>query len=98
MRKSLSKPFKKLKHRFVGDRHGQEGIGGSEDNREGRETDVEESGAGKSSSPLCLGTGDVAGSGPGRGTSDVEGKKPGQVGDPPLSTTTISQIAEPDSV
>ena len=88
LRDSLSRPFKKLKHRFVkGGRKRKEGTG-REDSREGREHVTGGTEAGQSSY-LHPETEDIAESGPSREEKDGDGKKVVQV-DPPTSTPSIS--------
>ena len=77
LRKSLSKPFKKLKHRLTKGNRKRDGGSGREDSREGRETDVEGSEASQMSSRLHSEVGDMIESRPGREetSNDVKGKK-----------------------
>ena len=97
IRDSVSKPFKKLKNRFV------EGIrkrrdGSRSDSNRGGGTDAEESEADQSSH-LYPETEEVANSGPSRAENDGEGKKVVEV-NPPTSTPSISHIdgGKPDSM
>ena len=80
-RKSFSKPFKKLKHRFTEGSRKQDGRSGRDDDREGRETDVGGNEAGQRNSRLRSEVEDVVGSRPGReeNSNDVEGKRIDQV-------------------
>jgi hypothetical protein len=84
---SISKPFKKLKHRLAkGSRKRKEGSG-REDSREGREHDTEGIEAGQSSH-LHPETEDVVGSGASREEKDGDGKKVVQV-NPPTSMPPV---------
>ena len=90
LRKTLLKPFKKLKHRLRGGSRKRDGRSGSENDREGTETDIEGSEASQRGSHLCSEVEDVVESGLNQegDLSDVKGKKPGQV-DLPTSTPSI---------
>ena len=90
LRDSLSKPFKKLKHRLTKSIRKRKEGSRSDSHREGGETEVEESEAGQSSH-LNPETEDVAKSGPSREESDSKGKKAVEV-NPPTSMPSISPI------
>ena len=98
IRDSISKPFKKLKHRLAGSILKRKEGSRSDSHQEGGETDVEESEAGQSSH-LHPETEDVAKSGPSREENDGEGEKAVEV-NPPTSTPSISAIdsGKPDSM
>ena len=87
LRKSILKPFKKLKNRFAESIRKRKQGSRSDSNREGRETDVEESEADQSSH-LHSETEDVAKSGPSREENVVEGENVAQV-NRPTSTPSI---------
>ena len=90
------KPFKKLKHRLTRGSRKRDGGSGSENNREGRETDVEGSEASRRNSNLHPEVEDAVESGPSReGNDDGDGKEVEQA-DPPTSTPSISCDKEPD--
>ena len=98
IRDSVSKPFKKLKNRFVeGIRKRRDGSR-NDSNRGGGGTDAEESEVGQSSH-LHPETEDVANSGPSRAENDGEGKEAVEV-NPPASKPSISHIdsGKPDSM
>ena len=88
LRDSISKPFKKLKHRFKEHNRKRKDGSGSESNREGREHDAEESEAGQSSH-LRQEIEDAAESRPSREEKGGKGKEVVQA-DPPTSTPSIS--------
>jgi hypothetical protein len=95
IRDSVSKPFKKLKHRLARGSRKRDGGSGSESNREGRETDVEGSEASRRNSNLHPEVEGAVESGPSREGNGGDGKRVGQV-DPPTSTPSISHDKEPD--
>jgi hypothetical protein len=96
LRKSLSKPFKKLKHRLAeGHRKRDRGSRG-EDDREGRGTDARGSETSQRSSHLHPEVEDVVESGPSRERECVEGEEVGQV-NPPISTPSILHGGQPGS-
>lgn len=98
-RKSLSKPFKKLKHRLAEGSRKRDGRSGSENDRDGRETNVEGSEAGQTNSRLHSEVEDVVDSGLNQegGSKDVKEKKVGQVGSS-ASTPPISPGVEPEGM
>ena len=100
-RKSFSKPFKKLKDKFPGGSRKRDGRSGSEDGRKGREADVEGSEASQRNSylPSEIDVGGAVDSGPSREESNVEGKKATLVdADPPVATSSIPHIGEPEGM
>ena len=108
-RKSLSRPFKKLKDKLPGgsrkrdERSGAEdGRSGSRDGRKGRAADVEGSGASQrdpSLHPEVLIEGMVESSGPSQEESNVDGKRATLANvDSPKSPSSIPPIREPDGV
>jgi hypothetical protein len=98
IRDSVSKPFKKLKHRLTeGTRKREEGSR-SDSHLEGRKPDVEECEAGQSSH-LYPKSEDVTKSGPSREDNNGEGEQPIQV-NPPTSARPISHgdSSKPDGM
>ena len=97
IRDSVSKPFKKLKHRLAECIRRKEGSR-SDGHREGGDIDAEESETGQSFR-LDPQTEDVANSGPSRAENDGEGKKAVEV-NLPTSSPSISHIdsGKPDSM
>ena len=81
LRKSFSKPFRKLKHRLTKGNRKPGGGSGRDDNREGRETDVEGSEASQMNSRLHSEVEDVVESRPGleENSDGVKGKEVDQV-------------------
>ena len=88
LRDSVSKPFKKMKHRLAESIRKRKEGSRSDSHREGGETDVEESEVGQSSH-LHPEAEDVAKSGPSREENDGGGENVVQV-NPPTSTPSIS--------
>ena len=90
LRKALSKPFKKLKHRLTEGHRKRGGRFGGESDQGGRDTDGGGSEASQRNSSLRSDVEDVAKSGPSRvgDSSGVKGKKAGQV-DSSTSTPAI---------
>jgi hypothetical protein len=97
LRKKLLKPFKKAKQKLTESHRKRDGRSGSEDDREGKGTDVRGSETGENSPQLCLEVEGVVESGPSREENDVGGDEVDQV-DPPTSTPSISHGGEPDSM
>jgi len=101
LRKSFSKPFKKLKDKFPGGRRNRNGGSGSEDSRKEGQADVKGSEAGQRNSylRLAVGVGGTTESGPSGEGSNFDGKNVTLVDvNPPTSTPSISNIREPDSM
>jgi hypothetical protein len=98
IRDSVSKPFKKLKHRLAEGIHKPEEGSRSDSHLERRKTDAEESEAGQSSH-LYPKSEDVTKSGPSREDNDSEGEQPIQV-NPPTSARPISHgdSSKPDGM
>ena len=98
LRKSFSKPFKKLKHRLMEGNRRPDGRPGREDNREGREADVEGSEVSQMNSRLHSEVEDVVESRPGweETSNDVKGKNVERV-DSSSSPPSISQGGESGS-
>ena len=96
--KSLSKPFKKLKHRLTKGNRKRDGGSGREDDLKGRATDVERSEASQMNSRLHSEVEDVVESQPGReeNSDDVKGKEVGWV-DSSTSPPSISHAGESGS-
>lgn len=99
-RKSISKPFKKLKGRLPGGRHKRDRGSGSEDSRKEGQADAEgdeEASQRNSNLRSDFSIEDVVGSDPGGEGSNVDGKEAAllDVG-PPTSTPSTSHIGEPD--
>ena len=88
LRESISKPFKKLRHRLAKGSRKRKEESGREDSREGREHDTEASEAGQSSY-LHPEAEDEAESGPGREGKDGNSEKVIQA-DPSISMPSIS--------
>ena len=99
LRKSVLKPFKKLKGRLPGGRRKQDGRSGSEDNSKWGEGDVESEASDRNSYLHSEVDFEVAvEGGPSRGGSNVDRTDVATVDDPPTSTTPpISQSGKPDS-
>ena len=101
LRKSFSKPFKKLKDKLLGGSRKRNGRSESEDSRKGRETGVT---GGEASQRISfmhseVSVDGVAESGPSREETDVEGKTAALVDvDPPTSAPSISRIGGPDGM
>jgi hypothetical protein len=95
-RNPFSKGLKKLKHKLAGGSRKRDGRPGSENDRGGREADVEGGEAIQRNSGLYPEVGDV-GSGPSREGDDVDGDGVGQAG-PPTSTPSIPHSGEPNSM
>ena len=100
LRKTLLKPFKKLKHRLRGGSRKGDGRSGSESGREGTETDIEGSDASQRGSHLHSEVEDVVESGPNQegDLSDVKGKKPGQVDSSPFTPPISSGVESSESM
>jgi len=99
LRKSLSKPFKKLKDKFPGGGHKRDGRSASKDSRGGGVADIEGGEVSQRNSflPSEVSIEGSVGGGPGGEGSNVDGKKVVLVDvDPPVSTPSISHIGEPD--
>ena len=94
LRKSLSKPFKKLKHRLAEGRRKRDRGSEGEDDREGREADARASETSQRSSHLHPEVEDAVESGPSRERDSVKGEEVGQV-NPPISTPSILHHGEP---
>ena len=99
-RKTLLKPFKKLKGRLPGRRHKRDGRSGDGSDGKGGETDVEGSGASQMSSYLQseVDVGGAVESGPGQEGNDADRKEVAPVADPPTSTPSISQSGNPNGM
>ena len=98
-RKSLSKPFKKLKGKLPGGSRKRDGRSGSKDRRKGGEADVKGGEVSQRNSYLRSGFSveGAVGGGPSGEGSNVDGKKVTLIdADPPTSTPSISHIGEPD--
>jgi len=100
LRKSILKPFKKLKSKLLGGRRKRDGRSGNEDNRKGGEVDIEESEASERISYLRseVEIGIAVEGGPSREGSNVNWKDIAPVNDPPTSTPPISQSGGLDSM
>ena len=98
LRKSLSKPFKKLKHRLAEGNRKRDGRSGSENDREGRETDIEESEASQRNSRLHSEVEDVVESRPNQegDSTHVKGKRIAQVDS--SASASISPGVESESM
>ena len=99
LRKSFSKPLKKLKHRLTEGNRNRDGRSRKENDREKREADVGGGEASQRDSRLHLDVEDVVEGGPSRAGNpdDVEGKEVGRV-DLPVSTPSISHGGESGSM
>ena len=99
-RKSLSKPFKKLKGKLPGGTRKRDGRSGNENDRKLGEADVEGSEASQRDSYLHseVDVESVVGSVPGREGIDVDGNEAAPVDDPPTPTPPISQSGKSDSM
>jgi len=98
LRKSFSKPFKKLKGKLPGGHRKRDGRSRNEDNREGGAVDFE-SEASERNSYLDseVDADDMVEGGPSREGSDVNWKEAAPlVDDPAISTPSISQSVEPN--
>ena len=102
LRKSFSKPFKRLKDKLRGESRKRDGRSGSEDSRSGRGSDgVERSGGSQRNSHLHseVDVGGAVDSGPSREESNVDGENPALVDANPLAaTSSIPHIGEPGSM
>ena len=92
-RKSLSSPFKKLKHRLGKGSRKRDGKSEHKNDQEGGETDVEGSEASQRNSYMDSELGAVAKGGPNqeRSSGGVEGKKVDRV-DPPTSSPLLNSM------
>jgi len=101
LRKTFSKPFKKLRDKFPGGRRKRDGRLGSEDSRKEGQADVSGGEASQRSSylhPAVSVKGAVESRPSGEG-SNFDGKNAALVNlDPPTSTPSISNIGKPDSM
>ena len=101
LRKSFSKPFKKLKGKLLEDRRKRDGRSGSEDGREGKEADIKRDEVNRRGSYLRsdVSIEGVVGSGPSGEGSNVGGREVALIDvDPPTSTPSISHIGGPGSM
>ena len=91
-RKTLSKPFKKLKVRLPGGRHKRDGRSGDGNDGKGGEADVEGSEASQRNSYLQseVDVGGAVESGPSQEGNDADRKEVAPASDPPVSTPSIS--------
>ena len=100
LRKSLSKPFKKLKDKLPGGGRKRDGGSGSENRRKAEEADFEGSEASRRNSYLHseVDIKGVAESGPSQDGNNASGEGAALVDDPPASTPPISQSRNPDGM
>ena len=93
-RNPFSKGLKKLKHKLGGGSRKRAGEPKSENDREGREADVEGREAGQRNPLMHSGAGDVVEGGPSREGNDLGGDAADPI-DPPTSTPLIPHSGEP---
>ena len=97
LRKSLLKPFKKLKSKLPSSRRKQDGKSGSETEGRGGKSDVEGSEASQMNSLIGseVDVRSAVESGPSRERDKVDGRDATLVDDPPTSTPSISRSGKP---
>lgn len=99
LRKSFSKPFRRLKDKLPGGSRKQDRRSGNEDGRKGSDANIDGSEAIQRKlyphSEVLVNAKGTEESGPSQGESRVDG---GRFDDPPMFTSSILHIGEPDGM